>query len=107
MPVKQLFNFDGVPVAADGSTLLTINVWAETALSEEDKAAYDAAEEARLAAVQEQIDLGNLTIDESNNYIWADGTNTDVVVLPEWEVFFNRYNLENGITFSETRVELE
>jgi hypothetical protein len=103
---KQEFNFDGVPVQEDGSTLLTMQDWALT-LSTEDKAAYDAAEESRVAAVQQQVDLGNLTIEEDTGfYIWAAGADTDVVVLPEWEIFFNRFNTENNITFSESRVDL-
>lgn len=104
---KQEFNFDGVPVTEDGSTLLTMHLWAETTLSTEDKAAFDAAEAARVTAVQQQVDLGNLTIEEeTGNYIWIAGADTDVVVLPEWEVFFNRYNAENGVVFSETRVDI-
>lgn len=105
MPIKQIFTEPTAP--------LTFEEWIAT-LTEEEQAAFAAAEADRLAAVQTQVDLGNLTIDtimvdtedggqreNLNGYIWADGANPASVVIPAWEVFFNRYNQEYGINFVE------
>jgi hypothetical protein len=106
MPIKHVFNRSGEPVSDDGSTILTIQLWAES-LSVEDKAVWDSAEAARLAAEQQQVDLGNLTLEEdTGNYIWADGADTESVSVAEWVVFYNRYNAENNVTVTVTIEEV-
>ena len=104
--VRQTFNFSNVPLNEDGITSLSIDRWSHT-LSTVDKIAYKYAQIAREAAVQQQIELGNLTIEaDTGAYIWVAGADKSSVVLPEWEIFFNRFTSENGITFSESSVDL-
>lgn len=105
MPVKQSFEFQDVPVLDDGNTL-TLELWVET-LSEEEQAAFQAAEDARVAAVEEQVAAGNLTIvEDTGEYIWADGADPLSVVVDEWYAFFERYNTENNIVFNDIQTEV-
>jgi hypothetical protein len=98
-------NWTNVPTTSDGSTLLTITIWANTALSVEEKASYDVAFAAQQAAIREQAKLGNLSINTTTgDYTWAEGTDQMTVNSAEWLVFFDRYIEENNITFSTTEV---
>jgi hypothetical protein len=98
MPITQKPTFENVPLKEDGEPL-TLEDWVAT-LSAEEQAAFATADAERAAAVQAQIDLGNLFIGkESGNLVWDDGADTGSIVTEAWEPWFNRYTSENNITF--------
>ena len=94
MAITQRFEFTG----GDGKS---IDAWAAATLTGEELTAYKNAVAATKTARDALVASGDLSIDESGAFVWANLEASGTHLTPEWLEFFDRYLAETGTSFND------
>ena len=99
MTIQHTFNY----VTAEGKEFISLIDWVKT-LPDEEQAEYAVALAANIALDDQHRANGDLISAEGDKRVYAESVVTKFAqgqfsyTTPEWKVWFDRYQLETGIT---------